>query len=180
MQPRLPQSKKFTPMPGELLGQVKQVFAETFSKVASEGKFLMEGRIYQNEILFQAGYLEEGRIRQANFVVSMEYDPQKQNALQMIHFVVDCAASMMDAYFEADQNLDEFPLEWEEFKAQGKTAYIKVDTTNSELEAQADALLGEEDSGNLVQGEDIAEDRKAVVTMLGLDDEGPGEDDETH
>lgn len=174
MKPRLESSKKFTALPAELVAQVKDVFAESFSKDAGEGKFLIEGRIYPKEILFRAGFLESGRIRQFNFEVSLEFDPKKDNALKMIHFVVDCAASMMEAFFEAG-NIDEFPVTWQEFKAQGKTAYIMASTVNSELEAEADKLLGE-DNSDLVQGEDIAEDRQAVVTMLGLGDD---EEEET-
>ena len=161
-------------MPAELLDQVKGVFEETFSKQAKDGKIIVEGRLYQNEILFRTGFLESGRLRQFNFEVSVEFDPKKQNALKMIHFCVDCGASMMDAFFTAGNNIEEFPVVWQEFKAQGKTAYIMASTVNTELEAEADKILGENVDG-LVVGEDIAEDRQAVVTMLGLGDD---DDDE--
>lgn len=169
MKPRLDSSKKYTAIPAELLDQVRQVYGETFSKHTKEGKIIAEGRIYPNEILFRAGFLESGRLRQFNFEVSMEFEPKKDNALKTIHFVVDLAASMMEAYFEAG-SMDEFPVVWEEFKAQGKTAFIMASTVNTELEAEADRLLGEE-AEDLVVGEDLAEDRKAVVTMLGLGDD---------
>lgn len=172
MNPRHTSSAKWTSLPDELLGQVKSIFEEAFGDKLSKGKLMIEGRIYPQELLFRVGYLESGRLQQANFEISMDFNPQKQNALEQIHFAIDCAASMMEEYFELG-SLEDFPRTWQPFSVQGKKAFLQVSTVNTNLEAEADRLLGEL-SDDLVQGEDEASDREAVITMLGLG----GEDDD--
>ena len=78
---------------------------------------------------------------------------------------------MMDSFFE-NSDIGDFPVTWQEFNAQGKKVFIMASTVNSALEAEADRLLGQDADGQLLPGEVDEEDaKKAVVTMLGLDDE---------
>src|SRR5687767_3500911 len=99
MTPRLPTSKKWTALPAELCTQIRDVFAESFAEPAARGQILVEGRIYPEELLLRVGYLEKGRLRQSNFEISLDFDANKQNALEHIHFAIDCAASMMQEFF---------------------------------------------------------------------------------
>src|SRR5665213_2667718 len=121
MIPRLKTSLKWTALPAELCTQIREVFEENFGDAVKNGKIVISGQIYPNELCFRAGYLENGRLRQANFEVSMDFNAKKQNAFEQIQSCVDCAASMMQQYLEiynrADEDaettgLEDFPDQW--------------------------------------------------------------------
>lgn len=140
--PRLASSKKWTAVPPELCTQIRDVFAENFKEPAHSGQFFVDGRIYTQELLLQIGFLPKGRLRQVNFEVSSDYDVKKQNALELIHFSVDCIASLMQEFFSANENLEAFPLQWKSSKLDGRDIFIQVSTINTTLEEEANRLLG--------------------------------------
>jgi len=152
MQPRLKTSKKWTAFPKEYSEQIEGVFKENFADYLTNGKLVIEGRIYPEEILLRVGYHKDGRIRQANFEVSMEYCQQKQDAVDRIHNCIDAAASMMMEYFETDGEV-EFPRKWQEYPFNGQSIFLQYSTVNTDLEAQADALLGEDEKALLREEE---------------------------
>ncbi|WP_413612188.1 hypothetical protein [Bdellovibrio sp. HCB-110] len=156
MNPRLKSSKKWTGFPKEYSEQIQAVFKENFAQYLDEGDLIIEGRIYQEEILLRVGYLEKGRLAQANFEVSMNYSQDEQDAVKRIHNCVDAAASMMMEYLENDGEVD-FPYTWKEFPFQGKKIYLQFTTENTSLEEQANKLLGLEDE-SLYHEEDESED----------------------
>lgn len=170
MIPRLPNSKKWTPLPPELVTQIVSVFEEAFESQKAKGAFTAEGRIYTNEILLRVGFLEQGRLAQANFEVSLDFNPKKQNALEYIHLAIDCAASMMETFFAEEEAFADMPTAWRAIDLDGKKVYIQVSTENSKLAKEADKLLGEQNEA-LVEGEDIEEDKLVVKSMLGLTEE---------
>lgn len=173
MDPRLKTSLQWTALPNELRAQIKGIFAENFSQyLKGKSEFIVEGRIYKEELLLRVGVLQHGTIRQRNFEVSIDFNPLKENALKQIHLAIDCAASMMEEFFtsEAKDPWETFPKIWEPFEAGEKTAYLQVSAINSELESKADEILGET-GDSFIHGEDIEEARKSVITMLGLGDE---------
>lgn len=167
MQPRLKSSQKWTELPKEYVDQIRTAFMENFGAQIGEGKLLIEGRIYPQEILLRVGYLEPGRLAQTNFEVSMDYTPE--DAVERIHNCIDAAASMMMEYFEEDGEVD-FPYSWKPFPFQKKTIYLQFSTENSELEAEADRLLGSS-VDDLVHEE--AEDEDAL-TRAEVDEELSG------
>ncbi|MEK6556140.1 MAG: hypothetical protein AABZ31_12920 [Bdellovibrionota bacterium] len=177
MAPRLNSSKKWTSLPPELLDQVRSVFEEAFEIQKNNGKFITEGRIYTSELLFRAGYTEKGRLKQANFEVSIDFAPEKQNALELIHLAIDCTASMMETYFAEEESFIDMPTEWKVIEIDNRRVYVQVSTTNSTLEKEADKLLGES-AEDLVVGDDTEVIETTVKKMLGIDDVVPGEDDE--
>ena len=177
MNPRLKTSKKWTAFPKEYQDQIQTVFKETFQKHLQNAKLLVEGRIYPEEILLRVGVLEQGRLSQANFEVSMNYSTKTKDAVERIHDCIDAAASMMNDYFESNGEV-EFPRTWQEFDFNKKPLFLQFSTVNSDLEAQADALLGQsfeemvqEDKDNedaLNRAEEKVEvDEKAEPTMFG-------------
>ena len=94
--------------------------------------------------------------------------------VKMIHVAVDCAASMMESYFT--EEAAEFPLSWEKIDFSGRPIYLQFSSTNTELESEADRLLGIEAEDNLMRGDDIDEDLTEEeldlkISMLGLEDE---------
>lgn len=142
MQPRLKTSKKWTHFPKEYVEQIQTVFSENFLEQLADNKLVIEGRIYPAEVLLRVGIHKKGQLRQANFEVSMDYNPKEKDALERIHNCIDAAASMMADYFELEEEAD-FPRTWQEFPFQGKKIFLQFTTENSDLEAQANALLGE-------------------------------------
>lgn len=156
MQPRLKTSKKWTAFPKEYVEQIESVFQENFSDLLTDYKLLIEGRIYQAEVMLRVGLAQKGRLSQANFEVSMDYNPNEKDAIDRIHNCVDAAASMMMDYLETDGE-SEFPRTWQEYPFQGKKLYLQFTTENPDLEAQADALLGE-DSDSLYHDAEDTED----------------------
>lgn len=175
MEPRLKSSQKWTALPGEFLKQMRQVFTQAFPEPSKTGRFLGEGRIYKEELLLRIGYLSNGSIAQSNFEVSIEYKADKDNMIGLVHLAIDVTATLFHELFENPEAT--FPRLWEEFEVEGKSVYIQYSGVNSELERQADLILGE-DKGGLVQGEDEDEselERNGLKRILGLD---PDEDDD--
>jgi hypothetical protein len=153
MNPRLKSSNKWTSFPKEYLAQIQAVFNENFSHYLGRGELIIEGRIFSEEILLRVGYLEQGRLAQANIDVSINYSQEDQDAVKRIHNCVDAAASMMMEYLEKDGEVD-FPLSWKEYPFQGKKVFLQFNTENSSLEEQANKLLGiQEDALYQVENE---------------------------
>jgi len=180
MQPRLKTSKKWTAFPKEYTEQIQTVFQENFSDLLGQNKLVIEGRIYPSEVLLRVGLAQPGRLSQANFEVSMDYNPNEKDAVDRIHNCIDAAASMMMDYFENDDEAD-LPRVWQEYPFQGKKLYLQFTTENTDLEAQANALLGEDEDSLVLEEEDNEDalDRSEVDESLSHDpdDEDFPEDD---
>lgn len=154
MQPRLKTSKKWTAFPKEYVEQIQTVFHKNFSAQLTGKKLIIEGRIYPSEILLRVGISEKGHLRQANFEVSMDYGAKEKDAIERIHNCIDAAASMMMDYFEPKSEGEvEFPRTWQEYPFQGKKLFLQFTTENSDLEAQANALLGEDTDALVLEEE---------------------------
>jgi len=169
MTPRLSSSKTWTQFPDEFLEQVQDLVAETFEEHLVDGASLrLEGRIYPEEILFRLGIKTEGQLRQNNFEVSAQYNPASQNVKKVMHHCIEAAASMMAEYFdwyhqpgvddpENKSNDIDFPRDWTEYHFEGVPLFMKYSTVNTDLEAEADRLLGTQ-SSQLVEGTLDSED----------------------
>lgn len=175
MQPRLKSSKKWTAFPQEYVAQIETVFQENFSDLLGTNKLVIEGRIYPAEVMLRVGIKQEGRLRQSNFEVSMDYDPKKKDAVDRIHNCIDAAASMMMDYFE-NEDESEFPRSWQEFPFQGHKLFLQYTTENPDLEAQADALLGEDEKA-LVLEEEESEDALARAEVDETLSDDPDDED---
>ncbi len=142
MFPRLNTSKKWTSIPQEYIDQIKQVFSENFAEHLLGAKLIVQGRIYQQEILLRVGYLEKDRLAQSNFEVSIDYKSSSSDQImEKIHTAIDAVGSIMNEYFEMEQNLD-LPRVWKEFEFNKTKLYIQFSTENTDLEQQANELLG--------------------------------------
>ncbi|WP_373999999.1 hypothetical protein [Bdellovibrio bacteriovorus] len=177
MNPRLKSSKKWTAFPKEYSEQILGVFKENFAQYLGNAELIIEGRIYQEEIALRVGYLEEGRLAQANFEVSMNYSQEQQDAITRIHNCVDAAASMMVEYLENDGEVD-FPYTWKEVPFQGKKIYLRFSTENSSLEAEANKLLGLNEDDMLHDEEEVDED--ALSRAEQSEELSPPRDDEDY
>lgn len=149
MNPRKKESKKWSAIPSELAKQIKTVFEESFS-AHLEGKTLkVEGRIYPTEILMRIGINTKGELRFQNFEVSVDHSSQKQNTIQRITLAVDAIASLMVDYFDNEEH-HEMPLVWHEYPFENEKIWLQFSSTNSDLEAEANKLLGVDDENSLL------------------------------
>jgi hypothetical protein len=179
MEPRLKTSKKWTALPKELLEQIKAVFHENFGKETKGGKLFTEGRVYPEELLFSIGFLPAKQLRQHNFEVSLPYNQKKDNVMKLIHIAVDAGASMFVQLFEEEDAVDQFPRTWQEVEFEGRKLYIQYTTDNTELDEEADRLLGTSKGKKLAEGDwDEDEDvtPEEIKSRLGLDDDDEAAD----
>lgn len=165
MNPRKKESKKWSALPSELVGQVQGLFEENF-KPQLEGKNLkVEGRIYPTEVLMRVGINNKGELRYLNFEVSVDHSTEKQNTLSQIHLAVDAIASLMLEYFDNGED-HEMPHVWQEYPFEKQKIWLQFTSVNSDLEAEANKLLGLDEDDSLLQ--ETEEDLEAYGL---LDDE---------
>ncbi len=170
MQPRLSSSRKWTAIPKELATQIQAVFKQTFHTQIGKGAILTEGRIYPAEILMSIGYKPESGLRQFNWEISIEYRRDKDNVMKLLNLAVDAAGSLFEQFFAAENDHD-FPRIWQEVDFENRKLFVQYTTVNTELEAEADKLLGIEKSEDLAQGEwDDLETAESIKARLGVDD----------
>jgi hypothetical protein len=141
MKPRLLSSKKWTPLPKAFITQIEQVFNDAFAAKLATGQLIVEGSIYPEEIVLRVGFIENGRLQQDNFEISIDYSQKKQDAVDRIHNCIDAAASMMNEFFESDGEVD-FPRQWKNFDFNGQIVWAQYTTENSKLEQEANRILG--------------------------------------
>ena len=167
--PRLATSLNSTAVPLEFLTKVRGIFERQFDIEAETGEFLVEGRIYSDEVILRLGYLEKGRLKQINFEASMDLkkakaeadedgaftpvdeaessvdlDPAKSAVMSRLYTLIDALGSLMEEYFEAGSNEEEIdvPLTWRAYDFEGEEVFMQYSTVNSRLEAEADRILG--------------------------------------
>ncbi len=150
MNPRKKESKKWTAIPSELAKQIQNVFQESFSTHLTGKTLKVEGRIYPAEVLMRIGINSKGELRFQNFEVSIEHSSTKQDTVQKITIAVDAIASLMVDYFEKEEE-HEMPFVWQEYPFEGEKLWLQYSSTNSELEATANKLLGVEEESHLLK-----------------------------
>jgi hypothetical protein len=176
MEPRLSTSRKWSPLPKELLEQIRSVFKQNFKDQIGQGTVEADGKIFPTEILVAVGFKEGSALKQSNFAISIAYKRDKDNVLKLLHLAVDAAASLFEQFFAAENDHD-FPRIWEEIDFEGRKVFIRYDTTNSQLEVEANRLLGDKfDADEVVQGDWEADEEltpEQIKATLGIDpDEG--------
>ena len=178
MNPRLKTSKKWTAFPKEYAEQIVTVFTENFEQYfEKDSKIVVEGRIYPEEILLRVGYHVSGQLKQANFEVSMQYKADKHSTVEKIHNCIDAAASMMMEYFENDGQV-EFPRTWKEYPFQGQVLFLQFSTVNTDLEAEANKLLGDTSEELVDDSDEDTEDALDRADEQLVHDEESEEDEE--
>jgi hypothetical protein len=142
MDPRKKASRpgKSTNLPKEFMDNVKVVFAQAFKKQLKGKPLLVEGRIYPDEILLSVGFKEEAKaLRQTNFEASIDHNGK--DVLKKLNLCVDAISSMMLQFFDADGDID-LPKQWSPFKFENDTIHLQSTGRNTELEAEANKILG--------------------------------------
>lgn len=153
MIPRRPNSKKWAHFPQDLTLQIKEAVEETFGNQLKNHRIVTEGRIYPEEVLFQIGFLEEGRLKQPNFEISFDIPDDKSDVWLQLHKGIDLIHGAMLDYLEDEDNT-ELPLYWKKIHFKNENFYFQFSTTNTELENLANKLLGLEESNLVVSSPD--------------------------
>lgn len=139
LKPRLESSVSWTSLPEEFHQQICDIFNETFS-----GSFVVESQIYPKEILLRIGHIKEDRIAQKNFEASMEYNGETEDVKTCIYLAVDLIGSLMEEYLKPrgiEEDFD-FSTTWQEYMADEKIIFMKTSNVNTQLEKEANLLLG--------------------------------------
>lgn len=145
MDPRLKSSVKWTPFPEELCEQAQKVLTERFKDEydLEKSQFVVEGRIYKEEILGRYGLRVEGQLKQHNFEISFEFNSEKQKALTLIQESIDLVEYLWTELLEEDLNDDKLSRNWQIINFGKKKYSHKYSTVNTVLEEEADRLLME-------------------------------------
>lgn len=183
MEPRLKSSTKWTAIPKEYVQQVKDLLNKTFPEPSKKGRWVFEGRIFPAELLVRMGFIEQGRLKQMNIEVSIGYRAGKDKVTDLLNVAVDVAASLLEQAL-ASESADEFPKIWTEYEVEKYKVFVQYSGVNTDLEAEADRLLGVGSDGSLVAHQDLDDEDeellKEIKRNLGLDpDELPDDDDES-
>ena len=171
MNPRKKESKKWSELPPELTLQIKQVFEDNFRDNLNGAVLHVEGRIYPTEILMRIGIQKKGELRRQNFEVSVDHSAQAQNTISQIHLTIDAIASLVHEYFENNEQ-HELPYSWQEFPFEKQKIWLQFSSTNPDLEAEANKLLGISEEDSLLKGED-ADDEFPILDDEEIDTSRP-------
>lgn len=161
--PRLASSRQWTALPAELLKNILGIFNSQFKAEAQRGEFLIDGRIYSDELVMRVGYLEKGRLKQVNFESSMDLKAHSEAELELknldenessetsedsatmarVFTSIDALGSLLEEYFDlGDEEEIDVPERWRAYDFEGDVVYLQHSTINSRLEDEADRWLG--------------------------------------
>ncbi len=145
MQPRLKTSTQWSPFPEELCLLTAEVLSERFKDEydLENAQFVVEGQIYAHEIVGRYGLRFEGQLKQMNFELSIEYDSEKEKALDCIQRSMDVVDHLWEELLEDDLDDSELLPTWESLTFEKKTYFFRYSTVNTQLEEEADRLLAQ-------------------------------------
>ncbi len=168
--PKNKRNTAYTPLPTELLTAIKNNFKEDFEKHGNKGSFFTFGRVYQGEIILRIGYVKKNSLMQINFDTSIQTINSKLSVIESLESLVFSTKELFIDYFK-NNNLEHFSYHWNLINEKSNVFY-KFHSTNTELELQANILLGEEKTPsskeNLIIGDlssDSDEIEKIVKTL---------------
>lgn len=155
MEPRLKSSTQWSPFPEELCEQAISALSERFADEydLEKANFVVEGRIYQQEIVGRYGLRVDGQLKQHNFEVSFEYNSEKEKAHDRIQASMDVVEHLWTELLEDDLEDSDLDKKWQTMPHQKKMYFFRYSTVNSSLEEEADRLLAEYEKKLVYQSE---------------------------
>lgn len=177
MNPRRQTKQKWTPFPPELTDQIRQVFQQNYApQLGTTTTVHVLGKIFTKELCLRIGLHKKGELKHQNFEVSVDHTGDHENVVSQIHVCVDALAGLVQDYYDNEEDI-ELPYTWTEFPFNHQKIYVQFSRENPDLEAQANALLGENADEGLVnefegeseiEGEgELSEDLAKDPTMFG-------------
>lgn len=170
IKPRLKSSKALTILPESFQKQVTELLKTHFSEHSKKGYFKVDGVISKNEIVFRYSYQPQDSIKTIQFDLSLEYNSSRSDfkddpLMKVFEVLSDLGASLFHSLFE-DQDF-ELPSLWSPIEFENHTIYIQSEGIHSQLESQADEILGlSSKSNDLVQGDMESEDIEKIIHTL--------------
>jgi hypothetical protein len=138
--PRLKTSTRRTDFPIDYVKMVRDVIQKNFKAHLKDKDIVIEGGIYQEEVVLRIGFRTKKSIKQMNFEASVVYSMKTKNIMDQIYLALDGLGAMIDQYFQAEGEI-ELPTLWTEFVLDKRPMYLQTSTENSDLEGQADEIL---------------------------------------
>jgi len=132
-----PENKTYSKLPIELTKAISEEFEDTFKKSG----FRTFAHVYLNEIVLRVGHSPKSSIKQVNFDLTSEIEPQGEEPIQILERLIDCAKELFQSYFEHN-DIEKFSPSWA--KVANTNIDYKFDGTNTDLEDDANKLLGED------------------------------------
>ena len=137
-------SKKYSSLPGDFNELIKQSLNDSEVATLWKGKTLnVSGRIYPEELILKVGLNAEGEIRFQNFSASLDFDGESKNLIEKTQIAMEAISSMMEQFLSSTEEMD-MPEDWHSYKFDKEEIYMMFSTENDDLEAKANALLGED------------------------------------
>ena len=176
MEPRLKNSVKWSPFPEELTLQITEVMEEGFSDEygLDTHQFVIEGRIYSQEILLRVGLTVDHQLKQHNFEFSFEFDPEKEKLLEHIRESMDLVGHIWREFLEEDMEDEDMPRTWKNLSMGNNIYYYRYSTVNTALEKQADILLNQHEKKLVHEHEGVELDDDLSDNEPTIRLEGPG------
>ncbi len=160
MDARLKTSTQWSPFPEELCEQMTEVLTDRFSDEydLESAQFVVEGFIYKEEIIGRYGIRTEGQLKQHNFEISIEYNSEKEKALEVIQNSMDVVEHLFTEFLEDDMEDSELLKTWQTLPYEKKMYFYRYSTVNSALEEEADKWLSEYEKKLVYETEDHTEE----------------------
>lgn len=156
MKPRLKSSTQWSPFPEELCQLTASVLTERFKEEydLDSCEFVVEGRIFKEEILGRFGLQVKDQLKQHNFEISMDFDAEKEKALEKIQISLDVVEHLWIELLEDNLEDKELSEEWQPMALEKNNYFFRYTTVNSKLEQEADKLLAEYEKKLVYQNKD--------------------------
>jgi hypothetical protein len=169
MEPRRKTNKKVrsSNLPAEYVKNIKDVFKKAFQKRLGKREIFVEGRMFPEELILCVGYLPDaGGLRQINFEASIDH--KTKDIVEKMGVCLDAISSMMDQYLD-DEDM-ELPIEWTEFDFEKQKVFLRSTSRNSNLENEANKILGVDPNDALFTEGDELDQMDAKLKEEGDDD----------
>lgn len=149
MQPRRSDSKKWTALPKEFLENVHTTITNLYKKELSDVDVVVEGRVYDREILVRIGFLPQGRLKQHNFELAFDVPEAKDQVLSRLNTSLDFLGSIFTEFFAKDgfensEYEETLPILWKPVSFSKDVLHFQYSTVNSKLESLADEWLSKQ------------------------------------
>ena len=174
LESRKNKSSKSTKLPTEFSKQISDVFNEHFKKQVSGQPILVDSLLTGDEVVVRIGYNpKDTKLRQHNFEVSLDYDQKPAtNLVSSVHLAIDALANILQEHLEKPNQ--DFSPTWTAMTLEKREFFYRYTAENSELEKQANELLGIDEQDSLVKIDETIEDEEQLqeaVNKLGLNEE---------
>lgn len=171
---RVNKASKSTKLPAEFSNQISEVFNEHFKKQLGGQPVLVDTLLTASEVVVRVGYNPKGmKLQQHNFEVSLDYDQKPAtNLVSSVHLAIDALANILQEHIEKPNQ--DFSPTWTAMTLEKREFFYRYTAENSELEKQANDLLGINDEESLVKLDETIEDEEQpqeALNKLGLNEE---------